>query len=141
MAKKHTLIKTTYCDGVYSTTIGTDVGGFTGMVFCRPEDREHQTDYFGWELAEIKAEIQCARAKKKHFDAKLKALSEFWREMSSTRTYDIDAFWVKKIRIKIDDAYYSRQYWSDRIEVLKKIYHEKIMAMDEWARKRKEKNI
>jgi hypothetical protein len=128
---KHTLINNTFCDGRYTVTIGTDLGQFTGSTFCRVEDREHMSDYFGWELAEIKAEIQYARAQRKFYLAQIGALAEFWRDMSGTRTYDQDAFWVKKMRKKLDALTKKRDEWDARITHLKNLYHIRILAFDD----------
>ena len=132
---KHTLIKNTVYNDTYSVTIGTDMGQFTGTVFCRPEDKPHQSDYFGWELAEIKAEIEYARAKRKYYDAQMGALVQFWGEMSKTRTFDTDAFWVKKIAQRVDDLDNKRMFWADRVRDLQENYHQNIVAFDEYCRK------
>ena len=125
--KRHALIKNTKPnEHAYLVTIGTDMGQFTGLVECREEDWSHESRYFGFELAEIKAEIEYARAKRNYYNTQLKALTEFWRDMSATRTYDQDAFWVKKMRIKVDDINHKRNYWADRIKYLKECYHLKI---------------
>lgn len=129
---KPTLIENTYyeSDHTYLVTIGTDMGEFTGCAQCEPADYDYESRYFGWELAEIKANLQYARAKRKYYNAQLKSLTEFWREMSATRNYNVDAFWVKKIRAKVDDITFSRDWWNDRIKYLKETYHNKITVFD-----------
>ena len=141
---KHTLIHS----GVavdnphqYNVVIGTDMGQFSGTVICRPEDYAHESRFLGYELAEIKAEIEYARAKRKYYDAQLKALTEFWRDMMQTRTYDIDAFWVKKMRNKVDDIEVTREFWTNRIKTLKEIYHTKILDFDAAVAARKRKGV
>lgn len=138
MSKKHTLIsyERDRDAHTYQATIGTDMGQFTAEVYCRKEDWDHESRYFGYELAEIKAEIQYARAKRNYYDAQLKALTQFWRDMSTTRTYNQDAFWVKKMRIKVDDINHKRNYWADRINYLKECYHLKITTFDSLNAKR-----
>ena len=134
----HTLIDNSMpMEHVYGVTIGTDMGEFTGVVECRAEDYEHESRYFGYELAEIKAEIDYARAKKKHYSSQLKALTSFWRDMSATRTYDQDAFWVKKMREKVDDISIQRDFWNNRIAYLKECYHLKITTFDSLNKTRK----
>lgn len=133
MNKKHTLIHSgTAVDNPhqYHVTIGTDIGQFSGTAVCRPEDYTNESRYFGFELAEIKAEIQYARAKRNYYEAQLKALTQFWGDMSTTRTYDIDAFWVKKMRAKIEDIKNTKEFWDDRIKYLKECYHLKITTFD-----------
>ena len=137
--KRHTLIHS----GVavdnphqYNVVIGTDMGQFSGTAVCRPEDYDHESKYFGFELAELKAEIEYARAKKKFYGAQQKALQEFWRDMSSTRTYDIDAFWVKKMREKVNIIDKKRAYWTTREKQLKDAYHIKIVTFDTLNRRR-----
>ena len=141
---KHTLIHS----GVavdnphqYNVVIGTDIGQFSGTVICRPEDYAHESKFLGYELAEIKAEIEYARAKRKYYDAQLKALTEFWRDMAQTRTYDIDAFWVKKMRNKVDDIEVTREFWTNRIKTLKEVYHTKILDFDAAVVARKRKDL
>ena len=129
--KKHTLIENIKLDPhTYLVTIGTDMGQFTGAVECREEDWDHESRYFGFELAEIKAEIEYARAKRKYYDAELSALTEFWRDMTTTRSYDVDAFWVKKMRARVDDINAKKQFWTDKVQYLKDSYHIKITTFD-----------
>lgn len=129
--KKHTLIENIKPDEhTYLVTIGTDIGQFTGAVECREEDWNHESRYFGFELAEIKAEIEYARAKRNYYNAQLKALTEFWRDMSATRTYDQDAFWVKKMREKVSKIEIERQHWVEAIKDLKRAYYMKITTFD-----------
>ena len=68
---KPTLIENTYyeSDHTYLVTIGTDMGEFTGCAQCEPADYDYESRYFGWELAEIKANLQYARAKRKYYIA------------------------------------------------------------------------
>lgn len=136
--KRHTLIKT-LCDSnkhSYLITIGTDMGQFTGEVYCQMQDWDHESKYFGFELAEIKAEIEYAKAKRNHYEAQLKALTEFWRNMAQTRTYDIDAFWVKKMREKVSKIEIERQHWVEVIKDLKRAYYMKITTFDSLNAKR-----
>lgn len=129
--KKHTLIENIKLDPhTYLVTIGTDMGQFTGAVECREEDWGHESQYFGFELAEHKAEIEYARAKKRFYDAQVKALGGFWADMMNTRTYDVDAYWVKKIRARVDEVEYKRKYWRDRVNDLREAYHIKIVNFD-----------
>ena len=129
--KRHTLIDNSIInDHDYCVTIGTDIGQFKGVAKCRPEDYKNESKYFGWELAEIKAEIEYARAKRKHYEAELKALTDFWRDMANTRTYDIDAYWVKKMRKKIDAVSEQREYWANQVNALKDAYHVNIVTFD-----------
>lgn len=115
----------------YSTVrIGTDIGEFEATVYCRPEDWNHESNIIGCQLAEIKARMKHAREKRKLYDAQLKALTQFWREMSTTRTYDVDAFWVKKMRVRVDDIDHKRSYWAWRVKDLKESYYELIKATD-----------
>lgn len=127
---KHNLIETKYIDNTYYTTIGTELGQFTGSVFCRPEDREMKSDYFGWTLAEIKAEIKYTKAKRREVLAKKEALTRFLREMSQTRTYDPNAFWVKKIKIEIGDLDCKQHNLAHRIDNLKDSYHKAVVDFD-----------
>lgn len=129
--RKHTLIENIKLDPhTYLVTIGTDIGQFTGAVECREEDWGYESKYFGFELAEIKAETEYARAKKRYYDAELRALTEFWRDMMTTRNYDQNAFWVKKIRAKVDDMESKRRFWADRVKYLKECYHLKVTTFD-----------
>ena len=131
MGKRHTLIKNTKPnEHTYLVTVGTDIGQFTGVVECREDDWSHESRYFGFELAEIKAEIQYARAKRNYYNAQLKALTQFWRDMSTTRTFDTEDFWVKKMRIKVDDIENTKRFWENRIKYLKECYHLKIVTFD-----------
>ena len=129
--KKHTLIENIKIDAhTYLVTIGTDLGQFTGVVECREEDWQYESPYFGYGLAELKAEIEYARAKRKYYDAELKALTQFWRDMAHTRTYNVDAYWVKKLRQKVDAISEQREYWAKQIKARKEAYHFNIVTFD-----------
>lgn len=129
--KQHTLIENIKPEPhTYLVTIGTDLGQFTGATVCREEDWSHENEIFGFTLAEIKAEIEYAKAKKRFFNAQLKVLQEFWYDLSDTRSYNMDDFWVKKMRIKISDIAWQRDYWTTRIKDLKIEYHDRITTRD-----------
>lgn len=139
--KKHSLIHAGVAKDnphQYNVVIGTELGQFSGTVECRPEDEEYESKFFGFELAEMKAEIEYARAKRKECLAKIKGVTEFWREMAETRNYDQDAFWVKKMREKVDKYQLQFEFWCERIDYLKSAYHLKIMNFDNAKRTRKE---
>lgn len=130
---KHTLIHAgTAVDNPhqYNVVIGTDIGQFSGTVECRKEDFDHESRYFGYELAEIKALIKYARAKAKHYDALWQELVNFWKEMSQTRTYDEDAFWVKKIAQRVDEYDDKAREWKELARHMKETYHVKIQIFD-----------
>ena len=137
---KHTLIHSgTAVDNPhqYNVVIGTDMGQFSGTVVCRPEDYAHESKFLGYELAEIKAEIAYARAQRDHWAARLKALTQFWREMADTRNYNVDAYWVKKMRKDVNDADFQRRYWVETINYLKSAYHRKVKLFDASVQSRK----
>lgn len=139
--KPFTLIENTKLDEhTYLVTIGTDIGQFTGAVVCRPEDYEYESEFFGYDLAELKAQIQYARAKRNQYDNQLRILSTFWRDMAQTRTYDANAFWVKKMRERVDTAAAKRHEWSERIQGLKQIYHDKIVGRDSFLKAYKDRH-
>ena len=56
--------------------------------------------------------------------------------MSSTRTYDIDAFWVKKMRERLDTIDEKRIYWTTRAAQLRDAYHIKIVTFDTLNKRR-----
>ena len=138
--KRHTLIHAGIAkdnEHLYNVTIGTDMGQFSGSVECRPEDYNHESRFFGFELAELKAEIEYTRAKKKFYDAQIAALTRFWEEMKGTRTYDLDAFWVKKMRERLKDLEADRNFWANRAWYLRDRYRTKIIAFDTMYKHRK----
>ena len=137
MGKRHALIENIKLDEhTYLVTIGTDIGQFTGVVECREEDWHRESQYFGFELAEIKAEIQYARAKRNYYDAQLNALTTFWKNMSNTRSYHVDAFWVKKMRVAVNEVDNKKKFWTDRVNYLKETYHRVIITFDSLNTKR-----
>lgn len=143
MMNRHTLIQTDYDaeNHMYQVLIGTDIGTFWGCSVCREEDYQFESEYFGYELAEIQAEIAYAKAKRNYWDARLKALTDFWKKMSDTRTYSVDAFWVKKIRKEVDDAHNKRNMWKSRIDGLKEAYHARIVDRDASNKRLKAKGL
>lgn len=137
---KHTLIHAGIAidnPHLYNVVIGTDMGQFSGSVECREEDFDHESKYFGFELAEIKAEIKYARAKAKYYDALWQELANFWRAMSQTRTYDSNAFWVKKIAQRVNEYDDKAREWKELARHMKETYHAKIQTFDELNSKRR----
>jgi hypothetical protein len=138
--KKHTLLRAgvaAHNPHQYNVVIGTDMGQFSGTVVCREEDYDHESKFLGYELAEIKAEIAYARAQRDYWNARLKALTQFWREMADTRNYNVDAYWVKKMRKEVDEADKRVAYWVETINYLKEAYHIKIQVFDASVQSRK----
>lgn len=130
--RKHTLIANEYDEARHACRIilGTDIGTFTGEVVCRPEDQEYESKYFGWELAEMKAMILHAKAKARYYDALWAELVSFWKDMSTTRTFDENAFWVKKIAQRVDMYDDKAREWKEVARSLKEAYHVKVMTFD-----------
>ena len=141
--KKHTLIETLYDEEqhAYVVTIGTDIGEFTGATQCREEDYKHEAKYFGFMLAEIKANIEYAKAKRNYWEAQIKALSSFWKNMEGTRSYDANAYWVKKIHMAIEEAKNKRKYWANEITQLKQNYYMRVVSVDAASKNLKRKGI
>lgn len=136
---KHTLIHAgTAVDNPhkYNVVIGTDIGQFSGTVECREEDLDRESKFFGYELAEIKALIKYAKAKARHYNALWAELVNFWGEMSKTRTYDEDAFWVKKIAQRINEYEEKAREWKHLANDMKESYHVKIQSFDALNKKR-----
>lgn len=129
---KHTLIESLHDaeQHAYLVTIGTDMGQFSGAVACREEDYNRELKYFGFELAEIKAEIEYARAIRKHWSARHKALQGYWFDMSQTRSYDEEAYWVKKLCTAIQVARDNVNQASEQIKHLRVLYYNKIKELD-----------
>jgi uncharacterized protein YecE (DUF72 family) len=129
--RRHTLIENVKLDPhTYLVTIGTDLGAFSGVVECREEDWDKESQYFGFELAELKAEIEFARAKRKEIKAQLIALRRFWCDMMDTRTYRANDFWVKQMRRRLSELEDSFQAWSCKVDRLRNAYQAKITAFD-----------
>ena len=140
---KHTLIHAgTAVDNPhrYNVIIGTDIGQFSGTVECKAEDWDRESKFFGFELAEIKANIKYAKAKARHYEALWNELMNFWKVMSETRTYDEHAFWVKKIAQRIDDYDDKARTWKHLAQDMKNAYHLKIQLFDAQNKKRSDIN-
>lgn len=120
---------------LFNVIIGTDLGEFSGTVRCREEDQGNVSTYFGLELAEMKAEIAYLRAKKRDLKAQRKALVDFWYDMSDTRTYKEDEFWVKKIIMRITELDNRIAATSKAIGAMKEAYHQKIVTRDKSLQK------
>ena len=56
--------------------------------------------------------------------------------MSATRNYDTEAYWVNKMRARVNDIEFTRNYWADRVDDLKTAYHVKIGNFDAMNAKR-----
>lgn len=50
--------------------------------------------------------------------------------MSNTRTYEEDAFWVKKIMLRITKLDKQITAASQAINIMKEVYHQKIVTRD-----------
>ena len=100
---------------ISTVTIGTDIGPFTAVSICRKEDLPNESKYFGCQVAEWKALRQYAKAKLQLSKARISSLCSYWRVMSETRNYNIDAYWVKKLRDQIDAETKVKDLWEKRI--------------------------
>ena len=138
--KKHTLLHVgiaAHNPHQYNVVIGTDMGQFSGTVVCRKEDYKYESTYFGFELAEIKAEIQWARAKRNHWNARLKALTDYANAMCSTNSYGTNGYqWAGILLKHIEEAESECENWRNRIDAMKRLYHHKIEVFDATAQAR-----
>jgi hypothetical protein len=136
--KMHTLIENKYDEQKhrYEVTIGTNMGYFTGAVTCREEDYAHENTNVGYDLAEMKATMKYAQAKRKVYTERAKALKHFLSNMSSTRTFDTTAYWVKQCRKEIDRLWREASEWRQFEERLKQGYRLKIESRDQYFKRR-----
>lgn len=142
--KRHTLIHSGVAvDNLhrYNVVIGTDLGQFSGTVTCREEDYDHESKFFGFELAELKAEIEYARAKKKKYLTELKALRIFGRDMAQTRTYDANAFWVKQLHSRTAELEGKVKDWTQHVKWLQAAYYARILERDALNKKREARGL
>lgn len=121
---------------VYSVTIGTELGQFTGETECREVDWDDESKYTGYTLAEIKAIKKYYQAKRKSLKEQRKALVGFWKNMSTTRSYTPDAYWVKQIRKQVEKLNAQIDYWDCNIAQQQAIYIKRIQLLDEMAERR-----
>ena len=135
--KMHTLIENKYDEQQhrYEVTIGTDMGYFTGAVICREEDYAHENTNVGFDLAEMKATMKHAAAKRKLYRERAKALEHFLSNMSGTRTFDKNAYWVKQCKKEIDRLWHATYEWRQFEERLDRGYRLKIESRDEYFKR------
>lgn len=133
----HTLILSDYDADKhqYKVKIGTDIGQFTGETVCQEVDYPHENSNVGYDLAEMKATIQYAKAKRKDYTSRAKGLQDFLNNMKNTRTFSENDYWVKQclkeIRRLQNQAYEYRLYE----ERLKNGYRMKIIHRDEYFKR------
>lgn len=97
--KGYTLIsaKADKDSGISIVRIGTDMGHFEGIAECMIEDLPQFSNYFGCRLAELRANEKYAKAKVKHYRARLEALESFEKTMRGTRNWNERDFYVKQL--------------------------------------------
>lgn len=139
--KMHTLIENKYDEQqhLYEVTIGTDLGAFEGSVICQEVDYPHESSNVGYDLAEMKATMKYANAKRKAYRERAKALQDFLNNMSDTRTFNEQDFWVRQCKKEIDRLWQKTYEWRQFRERLDRGYRLKIESRDEYFKRHAEK--
>ena len=106
--------------GVSIVRIGTDMGEFEGIAECCLEDYPNFSNYFGCSIAEIRAMQKYAKAKVKDIRAQLKSLRDFYKTMEGTRTWDPNAFYVKKLLEHSERLNKELIEWKNKVELAEK---------------------
>lgn len=130
---KNYKILSSHCDfesGISTVTIGTDLGAFTGVSPCQDADRENFSQFFGCEIAELKAWRKYAKARKAVENTKLKALKEYAYRMEHTRNFDPSAYWYKQLIAEIAETSSRREQWSLTMERISQGIQRTIIARD-----------
>lgn len=83
---------------VSMVTINTDVGRFTGVAKCSKKDYEWESNYFGCELAEIRAGIKYMKAKLREAKAKKKVMQDYYNIVSSMASFNSQSPEMSKAR-------------------------------------------
>ena len=125
----------------YKVTIGTEIGQFTGVVECLPEDFPHESSNFGFTLAETKAMIAYGRSKRNNAQQRLAALQSFLGKMCNTRTFDADAYVYKKLVQECENLRTEIRHWRQEVDHLKFWYAEQIRQRDAFFRAREGKTV
>lgn len=115
---------------ISTVVINTDLGEFTGIVLCQPCDYKHESRYFGCQLAELKAVMQYASAKRAAAANQLKGLDKYYKMMANTRNFCADDYWVRKLKDALCAAANDVQYWKDYRKSLKQTYASLIVSRD-----------
>ena len=112
-------------------TIGTDLGIFEGIVTIREEDVPYASRYFGCELAELRAYINYAKAKVKHYSVQRIALVNFYKTMKDTREFSSGAYYIKQLDRHIQEITEHKNSWNRIVHQCQKEYHKLILRRDE----------
>lgn len=79
-------------------TINTDAGRFTGVAKCSKKDYEWESNYFGCELAEIRAGIKYMKAKLREARAKKKVMQDYYNIVSGMTSFNSQSPEMSKAR-------------------------------------------
>ena len=111
--KGYTLIfsKADQDSGISIVRIGTDLGEFEGMAECCFDDLPQFSKFFGCRIAELRAGAKYAKAKIKYWRTRLEALENYKGTMCTTRNWNDNDYYVKKLYQHIKAAQKELNRW------------------------------
>ena len=116
--------------GVSTAILYTDMGQCEGIAKLHPEDREHDSNYFGCAIAELRAEIVYCQRRAQHAREEAHTLRKFYNLMKNTRTFTENAYYVKHLNKEIERKYEEANLWKDRAAAIKTMIRLRIVARD-----------
>lgn len=97
---------------VSTVTINTDIGKFVGIAKLHPDDDNiHLSQYFGFEIAEMRAVAKYCMAKAKYYKHEVRVLKEYLARMATSRNFKETDFYVKQLHLMMDNKDLKAREW------------------------------
>ena len=113
----------------------TDMGIVTGTAKLHPDDAESKSNYFGCRIAENRAVMKYCRRRAEKARVEYQAVLTFFKSMEGTRTFSVDAFYVKQLLGAMDRKQKEIKMWKCRAATLKEQIIQSIAIRDAMIKK------
>lgn len=105
--------------GISTVTLSTDLGEFTGTAKLHEEDREIASNYFGCQLAEVRALVEYSKRKKMIARQQYLMLKNLYSNIEQMTEFDENDVAARKMRRKIYELHREWKKWNNNVETLK----------------------
>lgn len=126
--------------GVSTAELYTSMGLCTGKAQLHPEDKEHDSNYFGCAIAELRAEAVYCKRRAQHSMQEAQTLQKFYNHMKDTKNFDENAYYVKQLKKEIQRKYEDADQWRLRAAAIKDMIQLRIIARDKINKQKENDN-
>lgn len=104
--------------GVSIVVLSTDLGEFTGVSRLHEDDRQNASEFFGCEIAELRALIAYTKRQKQITAYQYKAVKDMYINLSQMKEFNKESVEARKIRRKLHELHEEWMQWKKNINSL-----------------------